>query len=44
VPLPVEQSQVYEGHTTTVGFNKWNETVVLQKPTGAVPLLVSWLE
>ncbi len=44
LPLPVEDTQLYEGHTSITTYRNWNESVVLQKPTGAVPLLVSWLE
>jgi hypothetical protein len=44
LPLPVEQTQVYEGHTSAVKFVKWNVPTVLESPSGAIPLLVAWLQ
>jgi hypothetical protein len=43
-PLPVEETQVYEGHTSVVKFVKWNGSIVLEKTPGATPLLLAWLQ
>jgi hypothetical protein len=44
LPLPVEETQVYEGHTSVVKFVKWNGSIVLEKTPGATPLLLAWLQ